>query len=239
MRDIAVLLVRSVIGGLLAGHGGQKLFGWYGGQGPEATAGWLGSLGLRPPRTWAFLAGFSEFGGGLLMVLGLLNPVGPLLAIGTMLMAWVKVHRGKPIWSTRGGAELPLTNLAVALGLAIAGPGRLSLDALLGIRLPRWIGFLGLGGVVATVAAAYEASREPSGLTAGEGGGEAQPAGGEAGTPDDRAETSPAEASERARAAREEGSGSGAGHVERETAGEGHPATIAAAQATPSTGPTD
>jgi putative oxidoreductase len=54
------------------------------------------------------------------------------------------VHWGKPIWNTAGGAELPLTNMAAAAALAIAGPGRYSIDRMLGIRLPGWIGFLGL-----------------------------------------------------------------------------------------------
>ena len=64
-----------------------------------------------------------------------------------MAMAWAKVHLGKPLWVTAGGAELPLTNMAVLTALTIAGPGRLSIDGLLGIRLPRWIGFAALAGV--------------------------------------------------------------------------------------------
>lgn len=54
-------------------------------------------------------------------------------------MATGKVHWGKPIWVTQGGAELPVTNMAAALTLALTGPGRFSLDRLFGIRLPRWL----------------------------------------------------------------------------------------------------
>jgi hypothetical protein len=50
---------------------------------------------------------------------------------------------------TSGGAELPLTNIAVLSALTIAGPGKLSVDGLLGIRLPRWIGATALAAMFA------------------------------------------------------------------------------------------
>lgn len=75
--DFALLIVRIVVGLLFFGHGAQKLFGWFGGGGLNATTGWLGSIGLHPARFWALLAGLSEFGGGILLALGLLNPLGP------------------------------------------------------------------------------------------------------------------------------------------------------------------
>lgn len=152
MTSIARLIVRLVVGGLLAGHGAQKLFGWYGGQGLEGTAGWLESMRLRPGRTWAAIAGGSEFGGGLLTALGALNPLGPIVAIGAMLMATFKVHLGKPIWVTKGGAELPLTNIAALSAIALVGPGRLSVDGLLGTRAPRWLTIGALAGLAGAVA---------------------------------------------------------------------------------------
>lgn len=137
MRDLARLIVRLAFGGLMAGHGAQKLFGWFGGHGLKGTAGWLESMGLRPGKQWALLAGLSEFGGGVLTLLGFLNPIGPLATIGAMSMATVKAHWGKPIWNTQGGAELPVLNIAAVLAVALAGPGAVSLDNALGIRLPR------------------------------------------------------------------------------------------------------
>src|SRR5436190_11419351 len=113
MRSIGVLIVRLVIGGLLAGHGAQKLFGAFGGAGIDGTAGWVASMRLRPASVWARLGGGSEFFGGMLTMLGFLNPIGPVLGLGAMSMAWAKVHLGKPVWVTQGGAELPLTNIAV------------------------------------------------------------------------------------------------------------------------------
>jgi putative oxidoreductase len=147
MRSIGVLFVRLVVGGLLAGHGAQKLFGAFGGQGLDRTAGWLETLRLRPGDAWARLAGSSELGGGLLTMLGFLNPLGPIAGIGAMAMAWAKVHLGKPVWVTAGGAELPLTNIAILSAITIAGPGRLSLDSLLGVHIPRWLGATALATV--------------------------------------------------------------------------------------------
>jgi putative oxidoreductase len=144
MTSILLFALRAVAGGLLAGHGAQKLFGWFGGNGLEGTAGWLRSMKLEPSRRWALIAGGSEFGGGLLTLLGLLNPLGPLAAMAAMLTAWIKVHLGKPIWNTAGGAELPLLNLTVLSVIALRGPGRLSLDRLFRIRVSRRFGLLAL-----------------------------------------------------------------------------------------------
>ncbi len=151
MVDVGLLVLRLMFGGLLAGHGAQKLFGWFGGSGLGGTSGWLESMGLRPGRQWAVLAGGTELGGGLLMALGLANPLGSIGVTGSMLMATRKVHWGRPIWATTGGAELPVLNVTAATVVAISGPGRLSLDDLLGLRLPVWLFPLGVLGAIATV----------------------------------------------------------------------------------------
>lgn len=137
MEDIGLLILRLAVGGLLAGHGSQKLFGWFEGPGLKGTAGWLESLGLKPGTPWAIAASAAEFGGGTLTALGFLHPLGTLGTIGAMVIATAKAHWGKPIWAAQGGAELPVTNMAAALALTLTGPGRFSLDSLLGIRLPR------------------------------------------------------------------------------------------------------
>jgi putative oxidoreductase len=136
MSAIAMLILRVTVGGLLAGHGAQKLFGWFGGSGAESTAKAMESMGLRPGRLWAPVAGVAEFGGGVSTALGFLHPLGPISIMAAMSMATLKAHWGKPIWNTEGGAELPVTNLVVALALALAGPGRYSVDAAMPLRLP-------------------------------------------------------------------------------------------------------
>jgi putative oxidoreductase len=112
-------------------------------------------LGLRPGRPWAVVAGTCEFGGGVFTILGLLG------VVGSMAMAAATAHRGKPIWVTEGGAELPLTNIAASTALILNGPGKYSLDRALGIRLPAWIAPLGLAVVVLTVLYAGSGGEPP------------------------------------------------------------------------------
>jgi putative oxidoreductase len=151
MKDLGLLIVRLVVGGLLAGHGAQKLFGAFDGPGLSGVAGWLESMGLRPGHVWAWLAGIGEFKGGVLTALGLAGPLGPIMVISAMTMAAVKGHWGKPIWASAGGAELPVTNIAVATALALAGPGRFSLDRMLGIKVPGWFTALFAIGALGTL----------------------------------------------------------------------------------------
>src|SRR5207244_8370888 len=68
--------------------------------------------------------------------LGLFRAPCPMSIMASMGMATATVHWGKPIWATAGGAELPATNMAAALALTLAGPGRYSLDRAFGIRIP-------------------------------------------------------------------------------------------------------
>jgi putative oxidoreductase len=162
MQDVGLLVLRLGLGGFMIAHGAQKLFGWWTGHGLEGTGQWLESLGLRPGRVWATLAGASEFGGGTLTALGALYPLGPLAVIGSMVMATVKAHGGRPVWVTEGGAELPLTNAYIALALMLVGPGHLSLDRLLGLRMSRASeAVLALAGIGA-LAAGLRSSKIPT-----------------------------------------------------------------------------
>ncbi|HWV22566.1 MAG TPA: DoxX family protein [Thermomicrobiales bacterium] len=151
--DVAVLALRLTTGGLLAGHGAQKLFGSFNGPGPEGTTGMMESLGIHPGQKWAMLAGMSEFGGGMLTALGLLFPIGPISTMGAMAVATRTVHKDKPIWVTAGGAELPVTNMAVAVALTLLGPGKYSMDRILGIQVPKSFALLTTGAVAAGVIA--------------------------------------------------------------------------------------
>ena len=161
MGNMATLVLRGALGGLMAGHGAQKTFGWFNGPGPQGTHGFMEMLGLSPGKPWGTLAMASELGGGVLTALGFLNPLGPLGIIGSMAMATTKAHWGKPIWVTDGGAELPVTNIAAATALILNGPGKYSLDRALGIRLPRWVAPLGLIGILVTVMYAGLGTPEP------------------------------------------------------------------------------
>ncbi len=147
MKDVGLLMGRSVAGLLVAGHGAQKLFGWFEGPGLQTWTTVVDErMGMRPATLWAPLGGLGEFGGGLLTALGFLNPLGPIAMGSMMIAASYKGHWGKPIWSSKGGAELAVSFLASAAIAGTHGPGRYSLDALLGVHVPRWVTALALLG---------------------------------------------------------------------------------------------
>lgn len=145
---LGLIALRATLGAVFFSHGVQKLFGWFGGHGLEATAGAFESMGLRPGRRTALLAGASEAGGGALLGLGLLTPLGSAAVIGVMDQAVRTVHLQKGFFVTNGGFEYNLTLAAAALVLADSGPGPLSLDEKLGLRMtgPLWaLAALGAG----------------------------------------------------------------------------------------------
>ena len=131
--EAGLLIVRLVFGLVMAAHGAQKLFGWFGGYGIAGTGGFFETLGFHPGRRFAAAAGVSEFGGGLLLALGLFGPIGPGLVIGVMTVAALSVHWHNGLFAMSNGIELPLLYAAGAAGVALIGPGRYSLDAFLGL----------------------------------------------------------------------------------------------------------
>jgi putative oxidoreductase len=131
MVSLGLLIIRLVIGVLFIGHGAQKLFGWFGGHGLKGTGGWFESIGMKPGVKMALLAGLAELIGGVFFALGLLTPLAAILIAATMFMAIIKVHGQNGIWATSNGYEYNLTLLAVAIGIALVGPGQYALDAIL------------------------------------------------------------------------------------------------------------
>jgi putative oxidoreductase len=162
LTSFGLLILRVVVGLILAAHGAQKLFGWWGGPG---MAGWVQvvtKLRIRPAAPWAWIAALSEFGGGLLLALGLLSPLGSLAIAGAMLVAIATVHWANGLWNGKRGYEFNLTLLASVTALALTGPGTYSLDQAIGIHLPEPLTL-----VVGTIAlivgvAATLASRRPA-----------------------------------------------------------------------------
>ena len=162
--DIALLVLRVIVGLLMAGHGAQKLFGSFGGHGIDGTAGFMESLGMRPGRRHATAAGTAELAGGALLALGLITPLGAALVIGVMVVAIAMVHAKNGPWVSDGGFEYNLVIIATCFALAGAGPGNFSLDNAIGwmpdITGAGWA-FIALGvGLLGGMAAMMSGRRE-------------------------------------------------------------------------------
>ncbi|OSZ57425.1 RpiR family transcriptional regulator [Streptomyces pharetrae CZA14] len=151
-RDLGLLLLRLGAGGVLAAHGTQKLFGWFGGHGIEGTGQFMESVGYRPGKASATAAGLAETGGGTLLALGLATPAAGAAAAGAMAGA-AAVHTPNGFFNQEGGYEYAATLGLAAVGLAVTGPGRLSLDHALGHVLDRgWMVPAALGVAAAATA---------------------------------------------------------------------------------------
>jgi len=131
--DLGLLALRLMLGAVFLAHGAQKAFGAFGGPGFEGAAGFIGSMGFRPARFWTALAVGGELAAGFLFLLGLLTPLAGLLVLATMAVAIAKVHGPKGFFVQDGGYEYNLVLIVTALAVAAIGPGRFSLDYVLGL----------------------------------------------------------------------------------------------------------
>ena len=130
--SIGLLVVRVVVGLIMAAHGSQKLFGWFGGHGVRKTGEFFAQLGFQPGTAFAAAASISEIASGLLVTFGFLGPVGPALMIAVMIVAAISVHWGQGLFAPKG-VEVPLLYGAAAFGLALTGFGQYSIDNAVGI----------------------------------------------------------------------------------------------------------
>ena len=170
MLDLGILALRLTLGLVLAAHGAQKLFGWFGGPRLSGTAHFLGSLGLRPPRVWAVVVGLAEFGGGLLTASGFLGPVGPALIVAVMIVAMALVHARHGFWNSAGGVEFPALIALTAIAVALTGSGRYAVDRVLALSLhePAFVAaalFIALVGAALCVVTARRTT-QPAGAAA-------------------------------------------------------------------------
>ncbi|GFH73554.1 hypothetical protein Sdia_43220 [Streptomyces diastaticus subsp. diastaticus] len=124
--DAGLLLLRIAVGAIMAAHGAQKLFGWFGGGGIDGTAQFFTSVGYPAGETMATVAALTETFGGLALILGLLTPLAAAAVTGTMLNALAVKWDGG--FFAPEGVEYELLLVAAAAALALTGPGRLAAD---------------------------------------------------------------------------------------------------------------
>ena len=125
--SLGILVLRLVLGWIFIYHGYPKLFG--GMQGFTENIERMG-MPVLPAVVWAYAAALAEFGGGILLMLGLLTRFATVPIIATMFVAIWKVH-GPKGFSAPTGYEYNLALTAMAVTILLVGPGIVSLDALL------------------------------------------------------------------------------------------------------------
>jgi uncharacterized membrane protein YphA (DoxX/SURF4 family) len=133
LREAGPTVLRVITGLVMAVHGWQKIT-----NGVDGFAGFLEQLALPAPMVLAYVVTVLEFGGGLLLLAGLLSRlVGLLLAIHMLFTSFV-VKVGKldvPLIADQGtGWELDIVLFAAFVAIVLLGPGSLSLDAAVGIE---------------------------------------------------------------------------------------------------------
>jgi len=161
MAAIGLLVLRLVVGLIVAAHGAQKLFGWWGGPGMTGWTGAMTHMRMRPAAAWAWMSALAELVGGLLFVLGFLSPLGSMAIAGSMLVAIALVHLPKGFWVGKGGYEFNVSLIAGVVAIALTGPGALSLDALFGIRPPEPVTVIVAAVLVVAGVAAALVGRSP------------------------------------------------------------------------------
>jgi putative oxidoreductase len=130
---MSALPARMALGAAMLYHGVSKLHG----EGRAHTTQMFEGLGLRPPRFWAIATGIAETFAGLASLLGIATRPAALAIAVTQGVAIRKVHGPRGYSNVSGGMEYNLALVAIALGLLIAGPGRLSTHELVERRLAR------------------------------------------------------------------------------------------------------
>lgn len=123
-RDLALLLLRLSLGALILLHGIAKLRG-----GLDGIVGMLQARGLPGFFGYGVLVG--EVLAPLLLILGWHARLGAALVAANMLVAIGLVHLGQLAQLNEQGGwaiELQAMFLAAAVAIALAGPGRYSLN---------------------------------------------------------------------------------------------------------------
>ena len=137
--SVVPTLLRVALGGVILGHGLQKVSGWFGGYGLQGTMDFFRSLGM--PSALGALVIASDFLGSLALIAGLATRFSAAAAFTVMLGALALVHWPNGFFMNWGGAphgegfEFHRLALAMAASLVLSGGGRASLDGWLGRKI--------------------------------------------------------------------------------------------------------
>jgi len=123
LQPLALLVVRLTLGAIMVSHGYHKVFG-----GLHHHAQFVASLGL--PAWTAYLSAFTEFFGGLLILVGLFTRAAAFAICLNLGVAIVKVHWHNGL-SGNGGFEFPLAVATLAFALIFFGGGAIAMDHVL------------------------------------------------------------------------------------------------------------
>lgn len=123
------LPIRLALAAVMIAHGAQKVLGSFNGPGFNAFISGNTPFGfMRPAWLWLAAAALSELVGGIFVGLGFLTRVGAFFIACTMLTAIAGVHWTNGFFASNRGYEYPLSLLAMAIALLIAGGGQASID---------------------------------------------------------------------------------------------------------------
>jgi putative oxidoreductase len=157
-QHLGLLVLRVGLGVVLAAHGLQKLFGWWGG-GMTGFKNSLSDVGYQHADVLAYVSAGGEIVAGVLLVLGLFTPVaaaGALAFLINGLLATVSArpHSHSLSYFLPEGHEYQITLIVLAVAIILCGPGRYGLDGGRGWALRPFIGsFVALlAGIAAGVA---------------------------------------------------------------------------------------
>ncbi len=120
LDPLALLALRLGLGVIMISHGAPKVFG-----GMPKFIAMVQNIGL--PGWMAYLAAATEFGGGILIIAGLLTPLAALAFCIEMAVAIDRVHWKNGLKGP-GGYEFPLACGIIAFALIFLGAGPISLD---------------------------------------------------------------------------------------------------------------
>lgn len=129
-RNFASLVARVILGIIFIFHGWQKLHT----NGISATERYFKVLDIPFPKAAAWYSALVEFGGGILLILGVLMPLVSLLLIADMIGAIFYAHIDNGFWNADGGFELPLALIAGLVAVGLAETGRTGGDGYLTSR---------------------------------------------------------------------------------------------------------